>query len=136
MSLLKARRLEIKCEGYGALQQSFLEIIDSSDTYCNEDLIALVQIYTSYSVEYLIELAATLDKPVHVEDSMKLMNSYIAEICNETENKYYHKENGYTIIDKCIQEALDNDGTVSYSYVAELLEEINKSYEEPEIEEE
>lgn len=134
MSLLKARKLGIKPEGYGELQKVFLEVIDSTEEYGTDNLVELIQVYTIYSVEFLIDIGCSLEKPKGVEDTMKLMNSFIAEITVATNNKYYHKEEGYTIIDKCIQYALDNGGTVGTEFIYEVIDEINNSYIEEEIE--
>jgi hypothetical protein len=136
MSLLKAKDLEIKVTGYDKLERDFLGVITTSDEYTTMDLISLVQIYAKYACEYLVEVSQTLQKPSNCDETMKLMNSYIAEVTAATNNKYYNKEHGFSLIDKAVQEALENDGIASYGGIFATINEINESYVEKEIEEE
>jgi len=140
MSLFKAYDLIFGEEAdLEILEENFLEVIGNivdtgkADT---SDVIALVTLYATYSCNYLQYVATTLRDDSEASQTMKFMNSYIAETVNKAGLHYYNKEHGYSIIDKAVQEALHNGGTVSCSDVQVFIEEIEASYIEPEIEEE
>jgi alpha-N-acetylglucosamine transferase len=65
---------------------------------------------------------------------MKFMNSYIVSFLHELELHYYDKEQGYSVIDKAVQAALDNEGTVSVKEISNIVEEIEASYVEEDVE--
>ena len=135
MSLIKAKNLKVtKRESYDSLRTSFLEIIDTiyEDKPTRSDIIVLLNIYTAYSINYLIDVADTLVEPKDIQQTMKFMNSYIAEYYRLADLHYFHKE-GYTIIDKCIQNALDNDGVLLYETVDKEISAIEYSYKEDEV---
>jgi hypothetical protein len=64
---------------------------------------------------------------------MKFMNSYIAEACNVTGLHYFHMEGTFSIVDKAVQGALDNGGTISTEAVKAIIEEIEESYIQDEV---
>lgn len=138
MSLIKAKNILVQNrESYDALRASFLEIVGSiyEDKPTRSDIIVLLSVYTSYSINYLIDVAETLVEPKNIQQTMKFMNSYIAEYYRLANLHYFHKE-GFTIIDKCIQNALDNDGKIFYETIDKLISEIEESYKEDEVVEE
>lgn len=138
MSLIKAKNLKVtKRESYDSLRASFLEIIDTiyEDKPTRSDIIVLLNYYTTYSINYLIDVAETLVEPKDIQQTMKFMNSYIAEYYRLADLHYFHKE-GYTIIDKCIQNALDNDGVLLYETVDKEISAIEESHKEDEVVEE
>ena len=132
MSLLKAYRKDtVDCE---RLERGFLDIVSTIyDKPTQDDLLYLLQIYAEYSVGYIIEAAKTLKPNQSFKDTMNIMNSYIVEVNNTLGNKYYHKEEGYSIIDKCVQEYLTFE-TLSKEKITEFIDEIQESYVEPEDE--
>ena len=134
MSLLKARNIEDVKDTYESLQRTFLEILDTTTGKAtSEDLVALIGVYVRMSVKYLQTVAYELTEPKDVATTMKFMNSFIAEVAHEANIKYYHKEEGYTLIDKPIQKFLD-DGDVTSGFIYECVKEIQDSYIEEEIE--
>ena len=64
--------------------------------------------------------------------SMKkfLLNLKI-EFCKAANVHYFNKEFGYSIVDKVVQDALDNAGKTSIDKVAGFVAEIELSYVEP-----
>ena len=133
MSLLKARNTKSIRASYESLQKDFLTLLDTNDTkYDRADLVALIGVYTDISVKYLQSIAYSLTEPKSIQDSMKFMNSYIVEIVFNLNLKFIHAEEGYSIIDKCIQEALTK-GNVVPGFIEGVIDDIQESYEEPEV---
>ena len=64
---------------------------------------------------------------------MKFMNSYIATFVTEAGFHYYNKEQGFSIIDKAVQAALDTNGVVSEEQIDDFITEIEDSYVEVEV---
>ena len=109
-------------------------IAAESDNVTDTQVAALIALYTEYSICYLQAVAITLDDPVGMQSTMKYMNSLIAEFMHAASLHYYHKEAGYSVIDKAIQQALDSEGTISIEEVKVLMGEIELSYVEEEEE--
>lgn len=139
MSLFNAYNLILGEEAdLELLEENFLEVVGNiadTDKADMADVIAMVTIYASYSCNYLQYVATSLRDDPETSQTMKFMNSYIAETVSKAGLHYYNKEHGYSIIDKAVQAALNGDGTVSCGEVTEFIEEIEQSYVEPEIEE-
>jgi len=95
-----------------------------------DTLLELVQLYAEYSVSYLRDVAQTLTEPKDANNTMKFMNSYIAEVTNRAGVHYFNAEQGYSIIDKAVQLALDNNGLVTHDEVQDIINDIEESYVE------
>lgn len=139
MSLFKAYNL-VRTEApldNNDLKGTFLDIIAmTGEEVTEEQVVALISIYTAYSINYLEGVATSLEDFPEASASMKFMNSYIAEAVHKAGIHYYHMEGSHSIIDKPIQYALDNGGVCTTEYIQECIKEIEDSYIEPEIEEE
>lgn len=139
MSLFNAYNLILGEEAdLEVLEENFLEVVGNiadTDKADMADVIAMVTLYASYSCNYLQYVATTLRDDPEASQTMKFMNSYIAETVNKAGLHYYNKEHGYSIIDKAVQAALNGGGTVSCGDVTAFIEEIEASYIEDEIEE-
>jgi len=141
MSLIKAYKLEtVTNRTFEDVKNDFITALHgcmmTPNELTQEDISYLVQYYTEYSCLYLQTVATTLEEPKGVSATMKFMNSYIATFVTEAGYHYYNKEQGYSIIDKSVQAALDNDGFVSEEQLYDIMKEIEDSYIEEEFEEE
>lgn len=137
MSLLKSYDLVRKEPAMNNedIKGAFLDIIATADgNYTQTDVVALLTLYTAISINYIEEVATSLTDNVPLSSTLKFMNSYIAELVHKANLHYYHKEDGYSIVDKPIQFALDNGGLVTTEYVEECISEIEGSYFEEEYE--
>lgn len=140
MSLIKAYNLQLEGNrDLSDIKTDFLLALEAAmmDTsnFTKEDIASLIKYYTEYSVEYLQTVAQTLEEPYDASSTMKFMNSYIASLMHEAKLHYYNKEKGYSIIDKAVQHALDNQGLISEAEIFEIFGEIEASYIEEELEE-
>ena len=126
MSLLKARDLKLGNDlfTYEFIENQFKEILDGiTDMPIRDDLRYLLGLYANYSALYLHEVSLTLVEPPRVNQTMKFMNSYIAEICHKLEIPYYHKEEGYTIIDKVLGLIFDSGTSIeNYDDIEPIVE--------------
>ena len=141
MSLIKAYKIDqFTNRTFEEVKNDFITAVHgcmmSPNEVTQEDISYLVQYYTEYSCLYLQAVAMTLEEPKGVSATMKYMNSYIATFVTEAGYHYYNKEQGYSIIDKAVQAALDNDGIVSEEQLYHIMTEIEDSYIEEEFEEE
>ena len=137
MSLLKAYPLET--DPARTLDLIKADFMSSVTAYMDEgdegDLIAeIIQYYTEYSILYLHHVATTLETPLGATDYMKFMNSYIVTILHEAELHYYNKAQGFSVIDKTVQQSLDNLTLVSVDEINIIMDEIEESYVEEEEE--
>lgn len=132
MSLLKLLKAEIAAKDVEVIKNDFLEIIltlqDSKAQ--TEDVICLVQLYTDYSIQYLDRVARTLVQESSMRETMNLMNSYLAEVIKDAELHYFNKEEGYSIIDKSVADAIDNEGVLKYNDIKDIITVIEESYVE------
>jgi hypothetical protein len=132
MSLLKLLKAEIPAKDVEVIKNDFLEIIltlqDSKAQ--TEDVICLVQLYTDYSIQYLDRVARTLVQESSMRETMNLMNSYLAEVIKDAELHYFNKEEGYSIIDKSVADAIDNEGVLKYNDIKDIITVIEESYVE------
>ena len=135
MSLLKALNITTDRPKYDAVRLDFVDVVSTIiDKPTRTDAIVLVKLYTDYSINYLVDVAQTLNEPKNVQQTMKFMNSYIAEILTSLGLHYFHQE-GHTVIDKAVQKALDNNGVIKYDDIEDIINEIEASYVEDVIEE-
>lgn len=132
MSLLKLLKAEIPTKDVEVIKNDFLEIILTlQDSKAHtEDVICLVQLYTDYSIQYLDRVARTLVQESSMRETMNLMNSYLAEVIKEAGLHYYNKEEGYSIIDKAVADAIDNEGVLKYNDIKDIITVIEESYVE------
>jgi len=100
------------------------------------DIAHLIKYYVEYSTVYLSQVAQTLEEPKLASETMKFMNSFIVSILYEAELHYYDKEKGFSLIDKAVQEALDNNGIITVEYAISLIDEVEESYVEEDFDEE
>lgn len=135
MSILKAYRASFVTRDADDILMSFQhtleDALDNGDL-TREDVVALVAFYAEFGVNYLRTVAYTFRDPNGSQESMKFMNSVIAEAVHEAGLHYYNKEHGYSIIDKAVQEALDNDGVVTVAVINRIIDEIEETYIEDE----
>lgn len=139
MSILKAYRADFTTRDADEILTSFQhtleEALDKGDL-TREDVVALVAFYAEFGVSYLRTVAYTFRDPNGAQESMKFMNSVIAEAVHEAGLHYYNKEHGFSIIDKAVQEALNNNGVVSPEAINVIIDEIEIDYIQAEAEEE
>jgi len=140
MSLLKARVMysNLPISDTSVIRNEFLDLVDnilSTDTKIasTEQIVNIVQLYIEASINYLID-AACLNDNADLHSTMKFMNSYLAEFMHGSGLHYFHQE-GMTIVDLAMQEALDNGGILSSDVAQDIIARIEGSYAE-EVEEE
>lgn len=139
MSLIKAFKNTNSVRTFAPIMTDFkmaLEAAMMDDKMTAEDVALLTSYYAEYSVSYLTYVATSLTEPKDASQTMKFMNSYIAETCNAAGLHYFHMEGTFSIVDKAVQGALDNGGTISTEAVKAIIAEIEESYVEDEIPEE
>lgn len=139
MSLIKALTNKKQLRKKEDVKQDFITVLESSildvENIQPLHLAHLVSYYSEYAAIYLAYVATTLEEPKGVNETMKFMNSYIVEIANKAGLHYYDKEQGFSIIDKAVQKALDNGGRVSNLDVLNIIDKIEESYTEEDDEE-
>ena len=135
MSLLKTYRNPLVPRHLTEILQDFQAALYgmTQNTITKEDVVTLVAFYAEYGVAYLDYIASTFEEPKGASDSMKFMNSIIAEAINEAKLHYYNKERGYSVVDKAIQASLDNGGMATTNDIIKIIDEIEESYIEEEI---
>lgn len=132
MSLLKILKKDIVSKDVDTMRKDFLEIVETIvEEPMYEDVLALVAIYTDVAIQYIDRVARTLEQQQGIKDTMNFMNTYITEVVTGAGYHYFHKEKGYSIVDKCIQDALDNDGVLYNTTIEKNIQEIEHSYVEP-----
>ena len=138
MSLIKALKGDYSTRKLEDIREDFknaFEAFISADEYSTEAVTTLVTLYTEYAVAYMVEISATLTEPKGASETMKFMNSIIAEMVNKADLHYFNQEHGFSIIDKSVQAALDA-GQITVQQVMNIINEIEESYKEPESDEE
>lgn len=137
MSLFKAYNLKrsTKPATFDDLRSDFLDVVaNATPVVTREDVVTMISLYTAFSVRYLEIVAVTLKEPEGASESMKFMNSLIAEAVHMAGLHYYDRERGHSIVDKPIQFALDNGGVVTIDYINACIDSIEESYAEDEEE--
>lgn len=138
MSILKAYRADFTTRDLDDILHSFQAALENKLEVGKLDkdaVVALVGFYAEYGVSYLRQVAFTFRDPSGAQESMKFMNSVIAEAVNEAGLHYYNKEHGYSIVDKAVQLALDCGGKAVVNDILDVISEIEESYVEEELEE-
>lgn len=136
MSLLKAYNLNPSDLTVYEMTAKFSDIYQDLADEKKFDAVSvavLVNIYTDYACEYLRVSARTLTAPPEFDQTMKFMNSIIAEFVHLAGLHYFDLDRGYSIIDKALQKKLDNRG--GNVDVLAIIEEIEASYAEPQEDE-
>ena len=64
------------------------------------------------------------------------MNSIIAEAVNAAGLHYFNLDRGFSLVDKAVQSGLDNNGIPKTDDILAIIQEIEESYIEPDVEEE
>lgn len=137
MSLFKAYNLKRKSKPatFDDLRGDFLDVIaNCTDKATRDDVVTMISLYTAFSVRYLEIVSVTLKDPEGASESMKFMNSLIAEAVHMAGLHYYDRERGHSIVDKPIQFALENGGVVTVDYINACIDSIEESYKEDEEE--
>lgn len=139
MSLIKAYKLKtqagrnlelIKGDFIGAVNSCFMKI----DSVGATDIAYLVKYYAEYSAYYLREVAKNLREPKDAQQNMKFMNSYIATMLHEGKLHYFNKEQGFSIIDKAVQLALEKEyAQLEIEDIFAIIDEIETSYVEKDL---
>jgi hypothetical protein len=136
MSLFKAYKKTPPPRPLETIKEEFLalfdEICSNEDKVTPEELAGLIVIYTEYSVGYLQTVAATFVEPTGSAQTMKFMNSIIAEAVYEIGYHYFDKEKGYSIIDKTVQQALNTKKPITIDNVLNIIEVVELSHVEEE----
>jgi hypothetical protein len=112
------------------------EQLAEKEEVTQEDVLALVAFYAEYGVSYMTMIATSLEEPRGASETMKFMNSLIAEAVTAAGLHYFNLERGFSIVDKAVQSALDNGGVPSTQAIMDIIKEIEDSYIEPDVEEE
>lgn len=131
MSLLKTYRNDIVSRPMGTILDDFRAAAYNGTVgqVTREDVITLVAFYAEYAVAYLDRVAETFEPVKDASETMKFMNSFIAEAVNEAGLHYYNFEKGWSIVDRAVQAALDNGGVALVSDIAAVVAEIEASHE-------
>lgn len=138
MSIMKAYRNDLATRDADEILTSFQRVFENAmekEMFDRGDVVALVSFYAEYGVAYLRQVAYTFHAPEQIQTTMKFMNSVIAEAVNEAGLHYYNREQGFSIIDKAVQEALDNGGLVTPEQINIIIDEIEVDYIQAEAEE-
>lgn len=137
MSLLKTYRNKLVPRSREEIIKGFQAALYSASqgTITKTDVITLVAFYAEYGVAYLDHISNTFEEPKGASETMKFMNSVIAEAINEAGLHYYNMERGWSVVDKAIQAALDNGGIATTNDIIRIVDEIEASYEVEEEEE-
>lgn len=139
MSIMKAYRNTTHTRDEDEILVSFQTAFENAmdkDASEHSDVVALVISYAEYGVAYLRQVAFTFHAPERIQNTMKYMNSVIAEAVNEAGLHYYNQEHGFSIVDKAVQAALDGGGVVTPDEINAIIDEIEVGYLETEAEEE
>ena len=93
--------------------------------------IELVALYAEYSYIYLQTISYTLQADNDKKDTLTFMNSVIAEVAHKAHIAYFHRELGYTIIDKAVAYFMAHGGGEDLKlHIAEVVEEMNRELAE------
>lgn len=126
MSLLKAKRNNIKLKQGVTYFNNFKKYVDSyilAPTI--EDFKGMIHSYGAFGVVYITEVAKSFEPIEGAKDKMVFMNSMIAEVANELSLAYFHKEEGYSIVDKVISYILDNGVPNDFNYIEDIIKAMN-----------
>ena len=93
--------------------------------------ISLIALYAEYSYIYLQAISYTLQADNAKKDTLTFMNSVIAEVCHRAHIAYFHRELGFTVIDKAVAYFMAHGGGADLSeHISEVIEEMNKELAE------
>lgn len=92
--------------------------------------IELVALYAEYSYLYLQSISWSLQADNAKKDTLTFMNSVIAEVCHNAHIAYFHRELGYSIVDKAVAYFLANGRGEIADHIADVVEEMNKELAE------
>lgn len=124
MSLLKVKRNNIKIEGI-----PFTDFKVYANSYIVaptiEDFKGMLHTYGLFSIKYLADISETFTLNQEDKDKMVFMNSLIAEVANELQIKYFHREKGYSIVDKVLAYIIDNGVPKDFTYIDDIITDIN-----------
>ncbi len=136
MSILKIRRNEpITTATADIILARFSDELDIYVGQINEDTKrshteVMLCYYSTYSYIYLSKVGITLKPDNEMKDTMSYMNSVLAEILHEQGIAYFHPEEGYSIVDKCISYFLDNGEDGFYENLATVIEDMKPVVED------
>ena len=139
MSLFKAHKNNCKVRTLDEIKQDFKDFFDTlvdAPTITKEDVVTLTAFYAEFGVAYMMAISTTLDEPKGASDTMKFMNSIIAEAVNAAGLHYFNLDRGFSLVDKAVQSGLDNNGVPKTDDILAIIQEIEESYIEPDVEEE
>lgn len=139
MSLFKAIKNEKSVRTLGVIKNDFKQVFEGladQEVVTKEDVVALVAFYAEYGVSYMTMIATSLEEPRGASETMKFMNSIIAEAVTAAGLHYFNLERGFSIVDKAVQSGLDNGGKPSTADIIAIIDEIEDSYIEPDVEDE
>lgn len=133
MSILTIRSTENQTTGTAEnVLQDFNETLDTFTLATTADdqanlCIKLIALYAEYSYIYLQSISYTLQADNDKKDTLTFMNSVIAEVAHRAHIAYFHRELGYTIIDKAVAYFMAHGGGDDLTeHIVEVVEEMNK----------
>ena len=139
MSLFKAFNNPHSVRTLNHIKKDFQQVfegISGLNNVTKEDVVALVAFYAEYGVSYMTMIATSLEEPRGASETMKFMNSIIAEAVTAAGLHYFNLERGFSIVDKAVQSGLDNGGRPLTDDIVKIIHEIEESYIEPDVEDE
>ena len=139
MSLFKAIKNEKSVRTLGVIKKDFKQVFEGladQPEVTKEDVVALVAFYAEFGVSYMTMIATSLEEPRGASETMKFMNSIIAEAVTAAGLHYFNLARGFSIVDKAVQSGLDNGGKPSTADIIAIIDEIEDSYIEPDVEDE
>lgn len=140
MSLFKAYSNMTTARSLDKIREDFQVVFDriaeNQDTVTPVDVAEMTQLYAEYGATYMSLIAVSLQEPKGASETMKFMNSIIAEVVTKADLHYFDLERGFSIVDKAVQAALDNGGVPTMKSVMDIITEIEDSYKEEDVEDE
>lgn len=132
MSLVKAYNIKTQTRPLEVILGDFKEHIEGVFSLDNEvtkqDAAVAVSLYAEYSLSYLVEVANTFKEPKDASQTMRFMNSFLAEMMHLANLRYFELDKGYSIVDKAVQITLDHGAYPPLSEIITVIDEIEASY--------
>ena len=105
--------------------------VDETDQSRQAQLtIQLLKLYGVYSYLYLQSISFTLKADNDKKDTLTFMNSVIAEVCHKAHIAYFHREHGYSIVDKAVSWFLAHGIYGIEEHLIDVIEEMNRELAE------
>lgn len=132
MSLVKAYNIKTQTRPLEVILGDFKEHIEGVFSLDNEvtkqDAAVAVSLYAEYSLSYLVEVANTFKEPKDASQTMRFMNSFLAEMMHLANLRYFELDKGYSIVDKAVQISLNHGGYPPLAEIIAVINDIEASY--------